>query len=224
MILFFDRGEVVLRDGVVADSNLLSESELLTKRAQDEERRALLARVAAERRSELEAEGLALKQSKVDSPGFQSLSASERVAFWRRFQLRYPMVSVDLELSAALAQAKVEQAERDRRAAQDTALLYAGNWNNANSSNSNGYFPFGLAYGAGIAIGGSHPPNHQPGRPVHPIYPGKPTGGHRPPQQKSDYDFHSTKGAIMSSMDRARGKMDAGYSASRTAIYRSISP
>ncbi|MEZ5278171.1 MAG: hypothetical protein R3F07_17450 [Opitutaceae bacterium] len=226
-ILFFDRGEVVLREGVVADTNLLSESELVAKRAHEEERRNLLARVAEERRLLLESEGLALRQSKVDSPGFQSLPASERVAFWKQFQLRYPTVPVDLELGAALAQAKVEQAERDQRAARETALLYAGNWNRTGTSNSHGDFPYGLAYGAGIVIGGSHSPGYHPGRPAHPIppiHPGRPPGGNRPPQKKSDHDFNSNKGAIMSGMDRARGKLDAGYSASRTAIYRSISP
>ena len=226
-ILFFDRGEVILREGVVTDTNLLSESELVAKQTHETERRNLLARLAEERRLQLESEGLALRQSKVDSPGFQSLPATERVAFWKQFQLRYPTVPVDLELGAALAQAKVEQAERDRRAAQESALLYAGNWNRTGTNSSYGYFPYGLAYGAGVAIGGYHPPDYHPGRPVHPVYPGypvRPPGYDRPPRKKSDYDFHSNKGAIMSNMDRARGKMDAGYSASRTAIYRSISP
>lgn len=232
-ILFFDRGEVVLRDGYVMDTNLLSESELIAKKAQDEERRDLLARIAEQRRGELEVEGLALKQAKIDSPGFQALPASERVAYWKQFQARYPMVSVDLELSAATAQAGIEETERNRLTPQEAALVLAQGRNDPIHRSPYPNHWLGWTHGLGVVIGRSccppDTPRHRPGcrpghRPVHPIHPGRPPGGwHRSPE-RSDSDFRSTKGSIMADADRARGRIDAGYSASRAAIYRSITP
>ena len=75
-----------------------------------------MARLAEENRMQRESEGLALKQSKLDDPQFSGLPAAEHVAFWRSFQNRYPMVSVDLELGAALAKYKAELLVASNRA------------------------------------------------------------------------------------------------------------
>lgn len=208
-IYFYDRGEVSLKHGRVHEVNLMTENELVAKQERDARRSALLQEIAIERRAENEAVGLALKQSKVDSPGFQSLPASERVAYWRHFKLRYPTVPVDLELTAAMTQSRIEQAAAEQ-AAQD---LY---WKQAASTRSDdrrtSWFPwFGVSYGSGHGHG-------KPGKPSHPIHPGRPPHGNK----KSDPAYHSKKGSVMATSDRARGSYDRAYSASRSSFYRSV--
>jgi hypothetical protein len=211
-VWFYDRGEVALTDGRVSNINLMTADELVAHREREARRTALLLEMAAARRIQNEAEGRALKQSKVDSPGFQSLPASERVSFWRHFKLKYPTVPIDLELTAALTQSRIDQAAAEK-AAQD---LY---WKQAASTRttrnrSYSWFPwFGISYG--------HGHGHRPGKPVHPIYPGHPG---RPPDCKDEPnpDYQSKKGSIMASADRTRGRIDSGYARSRSRIYSSI--
>lgn len=203
-IYFYDRGEVALQNGRVSDVNLMTEDELVAKQERDARRSALLQEIAIERRAESEAEGFALKQSQVDSPGFQSLPASERVAYWRHFKLKYPTVPIDLELTAALTQSRIDQAAVEK-AAQDLYWKQAASTRTA-SNQRYSWFPwFGVSYGSG----------HRPGKPGHP---GHPPGGNK----ESDPAYHSEKGAVMATSDRARGRYDRSYSSSRSSIYRSV--
>jgi len=208
-VFFYDRGEIVLQDGLVTEINLLTEAEYGTKRKREAQRAILLQRIATERRVRNEAEGIALKQSKVDSLGFHSLPASERVVFWRLFKLKYPTVTVDLELTAAMTQSRIDQATAEK-AAQDLYWKQARSTRVAGSS-SYGWFPF-------FGIGSGYRPGH-PVHPEHPIHPGRP-----PDSNDSGKNYHSTKGAIMAEPDRARGRIDRSYSSTRSSIYSSISP
>lgn len=209
VIYFYDRGEVALKDGRVTLVNLMTEDELVAQRERDARRTALLKQIGAERRAQNEAEGLVLKQSKVDSPGFQSLPASERVAYWRHFKLKYPTVPIGLELTAALTQSRIDQAAAEK-AAQDLYWKQAASTRTARNQ-SYGWIPwFGVSYGRG----------HRPGKPGHPIHPGYPPGM----EQKPNPDYQSQKGSVMVWADRSRGRIDRGYAKSRSRIYSSISP
>jgi len=211
-VLFYERGEVVLKNDRVTEHNLMSEIQYAEKLRRDADRRALLSRLAEERRLQLEAEGLALKQSKLDDPAFANLPVMERVNFWRTFQKRHPMVPIDLELSTALAEYESTRLIAANRALalkvnQLETRLYQAELNTYRSRSYSGWGFWGVGFYGG---------NRYPSRPPH--HPNHPDKG------KSDHDFHSKKGSIMATMDRARGSYDSSYNASRTAIYRSISP
>lgn len=206
-IYFYDRGEVALKNGRVTEVNLMTEDELVAQQERDARRSALLQEIGIERRAKNEAEGFALKQSQVDSPGFQSLPASERVAYWRHFKLKYPTVPIDLELAAALTQSQIDQAVAEK-AALDLYWKQAASSRTA-SNQRYSWFPwFGVSYGSG----------HHPGRPGHPSHPGRPPGDRKDP----DSAYHSEKGAVMATSDRARSRYDRSYSSSRSSIYRSV--
>jgi hypothetical protein len=121
-ILLYDRGEVKLRDGVVYESNVVSNEEL-RRRAEADAIATERARIAAaERRAELQAEGERVRQQKLSDGYFLSQSASEQAAYWRSFQARYPMVSVGYELAAAERQANEEASIRMARLEQERRL------------------------------------------------------------------------------------------------------
>jgi hypothetical protein len=214
-IFFYERGEVVLRDDRVVKHNLITEKEFAEESRRNAERKALLAKLAEERRLQREAEGLALKQSKLDDDTFAGRSAAERVTFWRTFQKRYPMVPVDLELSAALAEYEAARLIAANRALamkvnQLEAQLYEAQLYAYRARSYSGSWFLGVGYGRGRYWGGYHPkPPH------HPTHPDK---------GKRDKNFTSKKGAIMATMDRARGRYDSSYNASRNAIYRRVTP
>lgn len=220
-ILFYERGEVVLNNDRVAKHNVMTEMEFAEESQRAAERKALLLQLAEERRLQREAEGLALKQSKLDDATFAGRSAAERVTFWRTFQKRYPMVPIDMELNSALAEYETARLIASNQALalkvnQLEARLYEAELYTYRSRSYSGSSFWGVGYSGGRYGGGYHPrPPQHPKPPHRPVHPGKGNG---------DADFNSKKGAIMSSMDRARGKYDSSYNANRTAIYRSITP
>ncbi|RKX32900.1 MAG: hypothetical protein DRP71_11375 [Verrucomicrobia bacterium] len=220
-ILFYERGEVVLKNGRVVKHNLMTEIEFAEKSRREAERKALLAQLAEERRLQREAEGLALKQSRLDDATFAGLPAVERVTFWRTFRKRYPMVPIDLELGTALAEYESARLIASNRALalkvnQLEMQLYQTELYTYRSRSNSGFW----FWGAGSYSGGRYSIRNHPKRPHRP--PGHRPGGH--PKRKSDHNFNSRKGAIMATMDRARGSYDSSYNASRNAIYAKISP
>lgn len=218
-ILFYERGEVVLKNGRVAKHNLMTEIEYAEKSRREAERKALLTQLAKERRLQRGAEGLALKQSKLDDVTFAGLPAVERVTFWRTFQKRYPMVPIDLELSSALAEYESARLISSNRALalkvdQLEMRLYQAELDTYRSRSSSGSWFWGAGFYSGGGRYYSKPPHHRP--------PGHHPGG--PGKRESDHDFNSRKGAIMATMDRARGSYDSSYNSSRNAIYAKIKP
>jgi hypothetical protein len=211
-VLFYERGEVVLKNDRVTEHNLMSELQYAKKLRRDADRKALLGRLAEERRLQLEAEGLALKQSKLNDSAFANLPVVERVNFWRTFEKRYPMVPIDLELSTALAEyesSRLIAANRAlaQRVNQLETRLYQAELNTYRSRSFSGWGFWGVGY-----YGGGRYPSRPPHHPNH------------PDKGKSNHDFNSKKGSIMATMDRARGNYDSSYNASRNAFYARTKP
>jgi hypothetical protein len=118
-ILYFDRGEVVLRDGRVKSHTLVSPEVAERQRAdreawhaQREEQRRLAAERRAEERRERIAEGSAIRDQRRADPQFTALPASARLSFWQVFRQKYPEVDVDLDYTVALQETRLIQAEQ----------------------------------------------------------------------------------------------------------------
>jgi len=109
--LHYDRGTVKLEEGRVVEASLISpakaEARHALEREELERRRTLLAEQEARRIQE----GWDLKQSRSVDPRFHASPASQQVAFWRSFMVRYPEIPVHGELAIAMEQ---YQAERER--------------------------------------------------------------------------------------------------------------
>lgn len=102
--LFYDRGEVQLREGRVTRIELISE-------AAAEARREQLARASESRR----VRGEAAKANRLTDPEFRARPAAERYAFWRDFRREFPEVDVFVQYTEAKAAAEAD-AERQRTA------------------------------------------------------------------------------------------------------------
>lgn len=130
-ILFYDRGEVKLRDGRVTTVNLVSAETLAAREAAEAE--ALQRREEAElaRLERLEAQGRATYAAKKADTRFATLPALEQLTFWRTFAARYPTISVEAEITSLLELANHElrlreiAAENDARLAELEARLAA---------------------------------------------------------------------------------------------------
>lgn len=99
-VLFFDRGEIHLRDGRVSAIELVSVEELAARQSALAEELARLDAARAERAAKLEVEGRAELEARKNDPAFVQLSASEQLAYWRKFAARYPMIPIADELAA----------------------------------------------------------------------------------------------------------------------------
>lgn len=104
--LFFDRGEIKLREGTVTEVNLISEAAARTRREE-------AARASEARRER----GEALKAERLADPEFRALPAAQRYAFWRDFRQEFPEVDVFAPYTDAKAAAELD-AERQRTAAR----------------------------------------------------------------------------------------------------------
>jgi hypothetical protein len=121
--LFFDRGEIQLRDGLVSRIELVSEEVAEARR----EREAIESEARRER-------GEAIKAERLADPEFRARPAARQYAFWRDFRREFPEVDVFVQYTDAKAAyeqdvarqrdaerlANVERrvAEAERRAAQ----------------------------------------------------------------------------------------------------------
>ncbi|HEX2862804.1 MAG TPA: hypothetical protein VHN79_14245 [Lacunisphaera sp.] len=110
-VLYYERGSIQLDDGVVTQVALLSPEEHAQVTAREERRRE----EQDARRAQLQAEGAALRDSKLADKAFQAAPASYQVAFWEDFARRYPGVSCVEPLSfARLRLAEQLDAKRQR--------------------------------------------------------------------------------------------------------------
>ena len=121
-ILFFDRGEVKLRDDRVTEVNLISEDELAARRAAEAESLRRMEQAAQARLARLEAEGRAVFAAKKSDPHFAMLPARDQLAYWRTFAARYPTIPVDAEIEPLLAQVEQELRLRELTAASQERL------------------------------------------------------------------------------------------------------
>ena len=152
-ILYYDRGEIEARHGVLIRVSLRSADE---QAVFESKRSAEAVRVREEkeiREARLNLEGSALKTRKLADPGFLSSPLSYQVAFWEDFSRQYPNVASAeqvLEVRARLASESDEkrrQAEQARRLADLEARLAAAE-DEARINRSYGYerFSFGPGY------------------------------------------------------------------------------
>lgn len=99
MVLFFERGEIHLRDSQVSAIELVSAEEFAARQSALAEEMARLDAARAERNARLEAEGYAEREARKNDPAFVQLNASKQLAYWRTFAARYPMVPIADELT-----------------------------------------------------------------------------------------------------------------------------
>ncbi|MBL4574790.1 MAG: hypothetical protein JKY51_01650 [Opitutaceae bacterium] len=84
LVLFFDRGEIILKNDIVSDFDLVSEEEVQLNKKDEIKRLAIL-----------EKEGLALKEEKLSDPDFIYAPTIYQIAYWKDFRARYPMIPVN---------------------------------------------------------------------------------------------------------------------------------
>lgn len=115
----YDRGRVVIREGVVAELELVSEEVATAQKLERARQAEDLQRARDLWREQQRVAGIEIRDRAVNSPEFQSSSGTRQVEFWTSFRRRYPDVPVDPEYTAALARRDSEsaKAETDRRLA-----------------------------------------------------------------------------------------------------------
>jgi len=110
-LLLFPMGEVVLKQDLVVEIDLMSEAEFKAEQARLQAQREEWRIEEAMRREALQKEGQAILADKRSSLSFAALPAKDRVDYWRGFQMRYPGVDVSDELARALESYDIELAE-----------------------------------------------------------------------------------------------------------------
>ena len=108
--LYYDRGNVQLRDGKVVDFELISAEQLRERQAAAEKARAAQAARNAELRAQLKTEGEAALKKLLAEPDFFRAPDSVQVARWREFMQKYPDVAVSEYYLPALKRLEAEQA------------------------------------------------------------------------------------------------------------------
>ncbi len=117
--VYYDRGKITAREGVVESVSLVSQDEADRVRARDEaDWRALQARRAARIR-----EGEHIRNQVLADPQFLSLSAARRVAYWEAFQQQHPEVNIEGVYQAARREYQREQEQQRLAAAEQRRLM-----------------------------------------------------------------------------------------------------
>lgn len=105
LILSFERGEVILRNGVVSSFDLISQAELEARKEAQRQREIAL----EEKREQRIAEGRLLLQTRLGDSSFGALPPSARLAFWEAFQHKYPEIDVELHHRVAERESLLER-------------------------------------------------------------------------------------------------------------------
>lgn len=121
-ILFYDRGEVKLREGRVVAVNLISEEELAARRHAEAQALERMEAAAQARLERLTAEGRATYAAKKTDARFAALPAAEQLGYWRTFATRYPMINIDEELAALTDRVNYEMRLRELQAAHEAEI------------------------------------------------------------------------------------------------------
>lgn len=123
--LYYPRGIVVLRGGVVAKASLVpaqqAEAARLERERRVEERRKIIAELRRKRMEEGEARML----GKLADEAFQELPPEERLKFWQDFSREYPDVPVDEQLTAVGAELRATEEEQAQTDLQTAAARIA---------------------------------------------------------------------------------------------------
>ncbi|CAA6679511.1 MULTISPECIES: hypothetical protein [unclassified Lentimonas] len=114
-LLLYPEGEVSIRDGVIAEIELMSDKQF----AKDQERAKQEHAEWVIQQEKLAADhieaGEKLKAFKLQSSTFAALPAKDRVDYWRSFQIKFPQVDVSPEIGRALESYQTELAELKNR-------------------------------------------------------------------------------------------------------------
>lgn len=127
-VLYYERGEVELRNGAVTRVALRSEEEHAMLTARQERQRDEW----ETRRAHLMTEGSALRDRKLADPAFLAAPLAYQVAFWEDFVRRYPEVScvepltiARLRLNAQFEDQREREEQADRLAAIEERFAVA---------------------------------------------------------------------------------------------------
>ncbi len=102
ILFLYPQGEVTVKDELIFQIDLMNEKEFADDQKRlEEERISWQKQEEAARLMRIET-GEALKAEKLQSSLFTSLPAKDKVAFWRRFQVKYPEVDISEALARAL--------------------------------------------------------------------------------------------------------------------------
>lgn len=119
LLLYYERGEVELQDGIVTRVALMPRAEFEAGAAQRAAEAQRLRDAQDIRRAELKAEGEALRMRQLADPAFRGAPAERQVAFWEDFARRYPDVPASEEL--LLARLRLSEARDNQRREAESA-------------------------------------------------------------------------------------------------------
>lgn len=110
-LVYYDRGEIELRQGRVVRVGLLTAEEHAAQVAWDERRRA----EQKSRRERLVAEGIAIRDGKLADATFLAAPVAYQVAFWENFSRSHPGVPCAEPLTIARLKLNEELEQKQRR-------------------------------------------------------------------------------------------------------------
>jgi hypothetical protein len=110
-LLLYPQGEITLRENKISNIDLMSAAQFSADQARLKlEREEWLIQQEKRAAARLK-EGEQLKAYKMQSNKFTALPAKDRLDYWRSFQVRFPEVTVDDQISRALESYAVELTE-----------------------------------------------------------------------------------------------------------------
>ena len=162
-VLFFDRGEIVLRGGTVVKVDILTAEAHQQDRVEKERARQESERMAEIRRQQRIERGEIQKRKKLSDPLFLSAAAGDRLRYWSKFQRNYPEVDISAEFNEAQSKykAELERIEQGRRIAELEERVRRAEERARSSDRDRPYYRFPTYYG-GYSRGYSY--RHSPYR------------------------------------------------------------
>jgi hypothetical protein len=209
VVLFFQLGEVHLRDGQVSAIDLITPEEHAKRKAAEAAELERIREAEAARRARVEAEGLALFAKKKADYTFLQQPAAEQLRFWRWFGSQYPMVPIEEELRTALA--KYEQQQRlleieyaTNQRIEELEKRVEDAEREAERAERRRYYGYPYSYGRYPIIVNPRP---------HPRYRGK----------DYDRDYVRQQGTGINTSTDLRSQAMSNIEANRTRAYQSVS-
>lgn len=117
-LVYFERGEIELRDGRVTRVDLLTPEEQAARLAREEQQRSM----RETRRNELIAAGTAERDAKLADENFRSAPLAYQVTYWQNFAARYPGVAISEPFTIARLKLAEQLEEKAREARQREEL------------------------------------------------------------------------------------------------------
>ena len=148
-VLFFDRGEIVLKGGSVVKVDILTAEAHQQDRVEKERARQESERMAEVRRQQRIERGEIQKRKKLSDPLFLSAAAGDRLRYWSKFRRNYPEVDISAELNEAQSKykAEVERIEQERRIAELEERVRLAEDRARRSERDRPYYRFPTYYG-----------------------------------------------------------------------------